>query len=156
MEIIIRAYRSTDKNECMEAFKTNVPKFFSDQEVFDFADFLERIEKGIDDIPFYVLSYNQKVIGCGGYAKDQNNAIFTLAWGLIHNDFHKKGFGEKLLSYRLEEIKRLYKNSSVIIDTTQHSAGFFEKYGFVTTKETENYYALGMHRIDMELKNKTE
>ena len=153
MKISIREYSSMDKDECMEAFKTNVPKFFSDQEVLDFADFLERIEKGIDDIPFYVLNYRGKVIGCGGYAKNQNSEVFTLAWGLIHNDLHKKGFGEKLLSYRLQEIKRLYKNSSVIVDTTQHSAGFFEKYGFITKKETKNYYAQGMHRIDMELKN---
>lgn len=154
MEIKIREYTNGDKLECIEAFKSNVPIYFSEQEVHDFTFFLERIENGIDDIPYFVLAYNQKIIGCGGYEKDKSNKIYALAWGLIHKDFHNKGFGEQLLSYRLEKIKQFDSQSSVIIDTTQHSAGFFEKYGFVTKKETENYYAPGLHRIDMELKNK--
>lgn len=153
MGITIREYTNSDREECVKAFKSNVPLYFSNQEVFDFANFLERIESGVDKIPYYVICYNQELVGCGGYAIDKNKEIFTLAWGLIHRDFHKKGFGEKLLLHRLEKIKQLYKEFTVIIDTTQHSAPFFEKYGFVTIKETEDYYAPGMHRIDMEFKN---
>lgn len=134
MEITIREYRETDRDDCIKVFKSNVPIFFSHQEVLDFTNFLGRIEKGIDQIPYYVINNDQKLIGCGGYVRDEKNEVFTLAWGLIHKDFHKNGFGEKLLTYRLEKIKKLYKNSSVIIDTTQHSAPFFERYGFIRKK----------------------
>jgi ribosomal-protein-alanine N-acetyltransferase len=151
MEIAIRAYTHTDRQACLEAFKSNVPVYFSEQEVTDFTIFLEGLENGAYIIPYYVITYNQMVMGCGGYERDEKNRTFALAWGLIHNDFHKLGFGEKLLQYRLEQIKEWHKNATVIIDTTQHSAPFFEKYGFVTKKETTDYYAPGMHRIDMEL-----
>ncbi|MCR4029566.1 MULTISPECIES: GNAT family N-acetyltransferase [Flavobacterium] len=152
MEFTIREYLNTDKNKCIEAFKSNVPIYFSHQEIDDFTKFLERIENDIDDIPYYVIAYNQEIIGCGGFAKAKSDEFFSLVWGLVHKDFHNKGFGEKLLSYRLKKIKQLDSKSKVIIDTTQHSEGFFKKYGFITKKKTDDYYAPGMHRIDMELK----
>jgi ribosomal protein S18 acetylase RimI-like enzyme len=41
----------------------------------------------------------------------------------------------------------------VQIDTSQRSKGFFEKHGFEAKNVTENYYAPGLHRVDMELRN---
>lgn len=152
MQITIREYNSTDKNECLKAFKSNVPSYFSEEEIAEFADFIERIGNGTDNLPYYVIIYNEKIIGCGGYAKAKSNDVFALTWGLIHDDYKKKGLGEKLLLYRLDQIKQTGIKSSIIIETSQHSAGFFEKYGFVAKKEIQNYYAPGMHRIDMELK----
>jgi ribosomal protein S18 acetylase RimI-like enzyme len=35
------------------------------------------------------------------------------------------------------------------VDTTQFSYGFFERFGFKTTKITEDFYEKGMHRYDM-------
>ena len=99
--------------------------------------------------PFYVINYNNKTIGCGGFGDKDNNGIISLAWGLIHKDFHKMGYGEKLLNYRIEQIKLLKPKFPVIIDTTQYSYGFFEKYGFKVTKITNDYYEIGMHRYDM-------
>ena len=59
------------------------------------------------------------------------------------------GCGEKLLIYRIEQIKLLKPKFPVIIDTTQYSCGFFEKYGFKVTKITNDYYEIGMHKYDM-------
>ncbi|WP_264529288.1 GNAT family N-acetyltransferase [Flavobacterium sp. N502540] len=149
METTIREYLSSDYNDCIEAFKSNVPDYFASKEVQDFENFLERIEKGKDNVRFFVVQYNQKVIGCGGFADMNDDSLFALAWGLIHKDFHGRGFGEKLLQHRIEQIRQINPEFSLIIDTTQYVKGFFEKHGFRTTKVTNDYYTIGMHRHDM-------
>lgn len=151
MEPLIRAYQKADKNECLDAFRSNVPQYFTHDEISDFKHFLIRLESGNESAYFYVVVSNQHIIGCGGFGDKDNNGIVSLAWGFIHKNYHKQGFGEKLLLYRLEKIKQLKPSAPVVIDTTQHSEGFFSNYGFKTKKVTENFYAPGMHRYDMEL-----
>lgn len=152
MEPIIRAYIKSDKQSCLKAFKSNVPDYFTEEEIVDFENFLSRIERDAYKTYYYVLIYNDKVIGCGGFGeKDTNKNIISLAWGLIHKAYHKKGFGKKLLLYRIEQIKKLKLNFPITLDTTQYSYGFFEKYGFSTSLITPNFYTIGMHRYDMKL-----
>jgi N-acetylglutamate synthase-like GNAT family acetyltransferase len=158
METTIRKYNKHDRNECLAAFKSNVPLYFTEAEVIDFENFLTRTETLNNDdkdevTHYYVILFEQKIIGCGGFGDKDNNKIISLAWGLIHKDYHKKQFGKQLLLYRLKQIKQLYINLPVVIDTTQFSFQFFEKFGFVTTKITEDYYTKGMHRYDMILKD---
>lgn len=153
---IIRKYNKADKESCVIAFKSNVPLYFTEEEITDFENFLDRLENGTDDANlsntyFFVVVLNENVIGCGGFGDRYNDNTISLAWGLIHKDFHKRGFGKKLLLHRLEQIKKIYPSSPVVIDTTQFSFSFFEKYGFVITKITRDYYTEGMHRYDMSL-----
>ncbi len=152
METIIRKFNHADESSCMDAFKSNVPTFFTEEEVKDFETFFRRMESGHDKAHYYVVVFDQKVIGCGGFGDKENNGIFSLAWGFIHKDFHKKGLGKKLLVHRLALIKQLNPEAVIVIDTTQHSFGFFEKQGFRITKITEDFYTKGMHRYDMTLK----
>jgi len=151
MKSTIRKYENSDHEACMEAFKTNVPKYFTEGEVGDFERFLNRLEDVTveNNPPYFVLELDEKVIGCGGFGDKEGTQAITFVWGLVHNDYHKKGFGEQLLVYRLGEIKMHFPTRQVILDTTQHSFSFFEKYGFETVKITEDGYATGMHRYDM-------
>jgi ribosomal-protein-alanine N-acetyltransferase len=152
MEIQIRAYEPTDEQTCLVAFKSNVPSFFAEAEIELFAAFLKRLNKGlVNQTEFFVISDVNQVVGCGGFGDKDNAGIITLAWGLIHHDFHKKGLGKLLLKFRLEQIQLKYPNTPVFVDTTQFSVGFFEKLRFKTTKFTPDFYALGMHRYDMVL-----
>ena len=155
MSTQIRAYNAADRNSCLDAFVSNVPQFFTVGEVSDFESFLNRIELqqrsdlNAGKTHFSVVVHHDRVVGCGGFGDKDGNNIISLAWGLIHKDFQKKGLGKELFLYRLNEIKRLYSNASVVIDTTQFSAPFFERFGFVTKKVTNDYYAAGMHRYGM-------
>ncbi|WP_300664875.1 GNAT family N-acetyltransferase [Fluviicola sp.] len=147
----IRKYSVSDKSACMEAFKTNVPKYFTAEEVNDFEQFLTKLEnpEESDKLPYYVMELDNKLIGCGGFAEKEGKDAITFAWGMVHNEYHKKGFGEQLLVFRMAEIKKQFPGRQVILDTTQFSYPFFEKYGFRTVKITENAYGEGMHRYDM-------
>ena len=172
MNTQIREYKNEDKESCMSAFKSCVPKFFTEEEVNLFDTFFDDIASGIIDEKYnektfyYVITFfdenfeknfeknisqknAEKIIGCGGFAYSEVKNEVKFVWGLLHFDFHKKGFGEKLLQFRLEEIKKIYPKATILLDTTQHSFSFFEKYGFVTTKITNDSYAVGMHRYDM-------
>jgi ribosomal-protein-alanine N-acetyltransferase len=98
---------------------------------------------------FFVVIADGIVVGCGGFGDKDNTGNITLAWGLVHKDYHKTGLGELLLLHRLEQIKLLYPSKPVGVDTTQFSYGFFERFGFKTTKITNDFYEKGMHRYDM-------
>lgn len=153
MKLVIRAYETNDKQACLNAFESNVPKYFTQAEVADFDAFLEMVpyKVGVNKTYYYVVVFENEVIGCGGFGDKDNTDIITLAWGLIHQNFHKMGFGKELLTFRLAQIKEKYPNHIIYIDTTQYSYGFFEKYGFETTKITNDFYEKGLHRYDMQL-----
>lgn len=151
MKTTIRVYQPSDKFSCIDSFKSNVPKYFTEEEILEYENFLDAIEKENTRTVYYVLLYYDKVIGCGGFGEKDNAGIISLAWGLVHNQYHKTGLGKKLLQHRIEQIKILKPKFPVVIDTTQHTFGFFEKFGFVTTKITNDYYTVGLHRYDMTL-----
>lgn len=153
--ITIRPYQPDDKAACVAAFESNVPKFFTTEEVGQFSDWLSRFSgrelTRFDDHHYYVLLSDGTVIGCGGFGYEQQAQQAVLAWGLVDNRYHKKGYGKLLFEHRLAAIRRLYPAASVLLDTTQHSYPFFEKLGFVVEKITPDYYTQGMHRYDMRL-----
>ncbi|HTF05753.1 MAG TPA: GNAT family N-acetyltransferase [Bacteroidia bacterium] len=153
---MIREYVPSDKAGCLAAFKSNVPLFFTEGEIAEFESFLDKLGARSADADgwrtwFFVVESGNQIVGCGGFGDKDNSNRITLAWGLVHKDFHKKGFGEQLLKYRLGEIKKRFPEKPVFIDTTQFSYPFFEKFGFRTTKITDDFYAVGMHRYDMVL-----
>ncbi len=152
--INIRPYEVRDKQACVEAFVSNIPKYFTKQEVLDFEAFLDRIiqphVKGFTH--YFVIEQDTQLVGCGGYGDKEGTQHLSLAWGLVHNAFHKQGFGLALLQHRLQHAQLHYSNLPLVLDTTQHSFGFFEKFGFRVTKITEHFYEPGMHRYDMVLK----
>jgi N-acetylglutamate synthase-like GNAT family acetyltransferase len=152
MKTTIRKYNSSDRNNCIAAFQSNVPLFFADYELQEFENFLTKIEQQEISTHFFVIIAHENVVGCGGFGDKNNTGNFSMAWGLIHNDFHKKGLGKKLLLYRVEQLKLLKLENPILLDTTQHSYGFFEKFGFETIKITNDYYKSGLHRYDMILK----
>ena len=149
----IRSYSPTDKASCIATFISNVPVFFTEGEITDYSNFLDSLPQRFAEntTQYYVVVVDDEVIGAGGFGDKDNSDKFSLAWGLVHNDFHKKGYGEALLNHRLSEFKRLYPTKTLVLDTTQHSYTFFAKYGFEVTEFTPDFYEEGMHRYDMVL-----
>jgi ribosomal-protein-alanine N-acetyltransferase len=154
MSIEVVTYKNAYKQACLAAFKSNIPLYFTPEEINDFNNFLDHRavpkENEIQSTFYYVLLKNNKVIGCGGFGERERDGTVTLAWGLVHSDFHKQGYGKGLLQHRLTEARNVYPTKTIYLDTTQYSYSFFEKFGFKTTKITNDFYMHGMHRYDME------
>ncbi|MCX6068590.1 MAG: GNAT family N-acetyltransferase [Chloroflexi bacterium] len=75
---------------------------------------------------------------------------------MVQKSLHKQGIGTFLLRKRIQAILLANPNAHVIIDTSQHSQSFFAQFGFQVIATRENYYAPGLHRVDMELDFRTD
>ncbi|QHT67647.1 GNAT family N-acetyltransferase [Rhodocytophaga rosea] len=151
--MLIREYQATDREGCIDIFKSNIPVFFTPQELAEFKSWLdEQLQEKSSPTEinrYYVLEEENNVIACGGFHINTLTSQATMTWGMVANRWHRKGFGKKLLEYRIYKIKALHPAAIILLDTTQHSYKFFETLGFAVTKITNDYYAQGLDRYDM-------
>jgi predicted GNAT family N-acyltransferase len=145
-EFSFRAYAPADETDCLKLFDSNTPKYFGVKEHPSFESFLQR-----QPCPFFVVEAEELVIACGGYCPTKNSDEIVLAWGMVRGDLHRQGVGTFLLQERLKMIFAENPAAKVIIDTSQYSQSFFARFGFQATQLTPDYYAPGLHRVDMEL-----
>jgi ribosomal protein S18 acetylase RimI-like enzyme len=154
----IRHYEAADREACIDIFESNTPRYFDPLELEDFNRWLDGKDRNIlsynttKEEYFYVLEVENKIIACGGYYIPIDENRGNMVWGMVHEKFHKAGFGSALLSYRINEIKQNYPGYIISLDTTQHSFIFFEKLGFTVTAIQNNYYGENLDRYDMILK----
>jgi [ribosomal protein S18]-alanine N-acetyltransferase len=159
--MVIREYQPEDKEMCIEVFQSNYPKFFDKEELKLFANWLDhQVSQGpIYKSPTYTNSEKDAyyvvelptigVIGCGGFyiIKDINEA--RLAWGMIHSNFHKQGYGKALYLYRKEIIIKNWPNHTITLGTSQHTYAFYEKMGMNVTATIKSGYGADLDRYDM-------
>ncbi|MGK9231494.1 GNAT family N-acetyltransferase [Inquilinus limosus] len=144
----IRPWRPEDRPLGLALFDSNVPRFFAAQERQDFINFLDALSG-----PYFVLEDAAgEAVGCGGYeAAEGDPSVAALCWGMVRADRHRVGLGTHLLTERLDRIAADPAFRSVAIETTQHSRGFFARFGFVETRSVPDGFAPGMDLVEMTL-----
>jgi ribosomal protein S18 acetylase RimI-like enzyme len=145
----IRAYTDQDREACLSVFDSNLPTFFAPDERMDFELYLDDLAERGENAEYLVLETSAGILACGGYHVNNNQA--GLAWGMVTRDHHRQGIGLRLILERLRRIAAQPEITSIILDTSQHSQGFFARLGFEVVQILENNYAIGLHRIDMKL-----
>lgn len=141
-----RPYKPSDRDACIELFHTNVPHFFRDHELQEFTEFLDG-----DGCEYVVVLADGEIVGCGGFGvRDGSNAA-DLCWGMVHRDHQGKGVGAYLLLARLHAIATTTEAGSVRLGTSQHTAGFFRRYGFETQSKKPDGIAPGLDEVGMKL-----
>lgn len=130
------------KAGCLAAFDSNVPHYFDTSERQDFETFLDQ-EAG----DYVVMLEDNKVIGCGGVALNNDEAV--LCWGLLHADWHGRGLGRALLEQRLKMAEAMPQARRIVCATSQHTEAFYAKKGFITQRRINDGWAPGLHRIEM-------
>ena len=159
--MILRKYKSEDKEKCIEIFQSNYPKFFDKSELSLFINWLDhQVGNGSTyqsptytnsekDAYFVVELPETGIVGCGGFyiVKDKNEA--RLAWGMIHSNFHKQGYGTALYNYRKEIIKKEWPNHIMVLGTSQHTYSFYEKMGMAITANIKAGYGPDLDKYDM-------
>ena len=143
----LRSYQTADDDGCLAVFDSNVPKFFAPHERAAFAAFLATST----DPYFVVVDDLGQVIGCGGYYVNHERAAAGLTWGMVNRGLHRQGIGRFLLLARLQRIGQEPNVTSVLLNTSQHSYGFFAKVGFVVESIVENGFAEGLDEYKMVL-----
>jgi N-acetylglutamate synthase-like GNAT family acetyltransferase len=140
----IRPYLAWDRSDCIEIFESNRPEYFDAGELPIFTAFLDTLPT-----TYFVLEVSGQATGCGGWLPAEDGGGAELVWGMVRANLHKTGLGKMLLTWRLREIAKNPNISTVTMDTSQHSVGFFEKFGFRVTRWRLDWYGPGLHRLDM-------
>ncbi len=89
------------------------------------------------------------LIASGGYGFNIKRKSVDLTWGMVHLNFHQKGYGSKLLNYRIKKIGKDFPNTNITLNTSQKTFRFYEKFDFQLEKITPNFYDEGLDRYDM-------
>lgn len=157
----IRAYTPADKGKCLDVFKSNCPKYFDRSELELFERWLEHqaSEHPVYQSPTYTNSERDAyyvieipvsgIIGCGGFYIVKDLPEARLAWGMIHVNFHRQGYGTALYQYRNDIIQREWPRHVLTLGTSQHTYSFYEKMGLTVTAIVKSGYGEDLDRYDM-------
>jgi GNAT superfamily N-acetyltransferase len=141
----IRRYRPDDRKAVLAAFRSNVPDYFPPSEEAWLRSCLDE-----PDGPLFVVVEGEDVVGFGGYELSEFYDLGTLVFGLVRADRHGSGIGRALLRYRLLHMAGLkLRPRYVTVDTHPHTAGFFERCGFVEIARWPGGYRSGRDRVDL-------
>ena len=100
--ITIREYEPKDKNEVINLIRLNTPEYFSVEEEDDLNKYLET-EREL----YYVLLYEQKIVGCGRINFADNNTTGKISWDILHPDYQGKSLGTKLLKHLIDKLNSI-------------------------------------------------
>ena len=146
----LRKFQETDTDAVVEIFRSNIPKYFGPGEEPGLYDFLR---DHADD--YYVVEVGGEVIGSGGIAlNDLESPTVSLCWGMIREDHLGTGLGKKLTEFRIDLAREKYAGLPLTIGTSQHTQGFYEKFGFQLVEHTPNGYGPGIDMCRMRLESK--
>jgi GNAT superfamily N-acetyltransferase len=141
--IVFRDYNAADFESCLRIFDSNTPAYFAPHERLDFVAHFE--EQQI----YFVLEQDSLVVACGGL-EQVRAGIWVLTYGMVQRELHGQGLGTVLLEKRLEWLRGRGANE-LHLDTSQHSRGFYARFGFIERGFIANGYGEGLDRFDMVL-----
>lgn len=148
--MLIIKYTLVFREKCIEIFKSNLPKFFAPDELQLFEAFLDH---DIED-NYYIVKDNGHILACGGIFLDKKTDEAGLSWGMVHAEHHLKGIGKLFTQYRIDLLKKLYPTKAYKLDTSQHTAVFYEKNGFNTVGIIPDGFGKGIDKYIMKMENR--
>lgn len=129
----------------MGILKSNVGKYIAEWEIDEYEKYLHG---QVHHEPYFVVIDHGEIVACGGYGVENNVAI--LSWGLVKRNRHRTGIGTTLLKYRLKSLFERNNGIPLRIDTSQHTQGFYQKFGFHPIEVVKDGYEKGMDKVYME------
>lgn len=148
-DILTCPYRPQDRAACLALFDSNVPGFFAVEERNEFSTFLENLN---DNPSYLVLLRGGVVIACGGVMPEPAPGRASLTWGMVGAALHGQGIGTALTTARLALARAMPGVTELTLATSQHTRGFYERFGFTLTRLTPGGFAPGLDRCDMVLR----
>ena len=146
--MLIRPYKTEDKAFLLHLIDLNIPEYFALDEKLDFENYLQ-----VEIELYYVLIYEEKVIGCGGINFEEDKKVGIISWDIIHPAYHGMSFGTKLLQHRLSILDGMNTVKKIIVRTSQITYEFYEKQGFILKQIIPDYWAEGFDLFFMEYQN---
>jgi [ribosomal protein S18]-alanine N-acetyltransferase len=157
----IREYKLKDKQNCIDIFQSNCPKFFDKDELQQFIAWLDHqadpgfpyqspTYKNTEVDAYYVIEHPQSgLIACGGFYVLKNKPEARLAWGMVHSDFHNRSYGTALYEHRKTILKEKWPAHKITLLTSQHTNSFYEKMGLKVLTRQKDGFGPGLDQVDM-------
>ncbi|TRW95234.1 GNAT family N-acetyltransferase [Paracoccus sp. M683] len=149
-DILSRSYDPADLAACLAIFDSNLPVFFAAEERDEFRAFLGSAN-AVDQRPYLVLVRRGVVIACGGLFVETAKRRAALAWGMVDRSLHRQGLGKRLMLARLAQARTIPNIAVLTLQISQHSGGFYQRFGFAVTRITADGFGPGLDRWDMAL-----
>lgn len=142
----IRPYSKTDLEAVVAVFRSNIPKYFGPSEEPGLRDFLADVRSQ----DYFVIEIDGKVVGAGGIALNDDDTV-SLCWGMVHKRHLGTGLGKVLTEYRIERSREIFGEKAMVTNTSQHTEGFYTKFGFMTVEHTPNGFGPGIDICKMRM-----
>ena len=143
---MFRAYTPSDRLACLALFEGNSPFFFSEADRTDYHDFLDDADAGRET--YFVLEGGAELLACGGVGQEAGETFLT--WGMVRGDLRGAGLGSELTRYRLDWLRHHWPAASQVkIDTSQHTEGFYARFGFEVVEREQDGFGPGLDRVRM-------
>ncbi|WP_440984587.1 GNAT family N-acetyltransferase [Xanthomonas sontii] len=143
----IRPYVMQDRAACLALFDSNVPQFFDRSERAGFDRFLQH---DTGTWHYLVVARAGVVVACGGHALRLDGRVASFGWGMVDRRLHRHGLGRALTEARLDAC-RSAGVARIELDTSQHTQGFYARFGFGVERVVVDGYGPGLDRWDMAL-----
>ena len=144
--IRLRQYAPEDEPAVIAIFRSNSPKYFTIDEEQGLQDFLNSKLAEL----YYVIEKDGNVVGAGGIGlNDRQPPTVSLCWGMVHNDHLGTGLGKELTQFRIDLAQQTYGDLPLVISTSQHTRGFYERFGFELTRHQMDGFSPGIDICEM-------
>jgi N-acetylglutamate synthase-like GNAT family acetyltransferase len=81
---------------------------------------------------FVILELEKNIIGAAAFSKELfTTGTWGISWVSVHKNYRNKGYGEQIVQYCLDEIKKLSScDCFVVLGTYPNKTGLYEKLDF--------------------------
>ncbi len=121
----VREYQESDLEECLEMHRSNQPGILSYGTLDAFEEFLT-----LGTSYYLVVEYDGDVVACGGLELVGDTDTATLVHGMVHGDYHRRGFGTTLLAACIALLEPDGKPVDLVVRASRQAAAFFGRFGF--------------------------
>ncbi|MDB5263978.1 MAG: family acetyltransferase [Adhaeribacter sp.] len=146
---MIRPYTSKDKGKLLQILRLNTPAYFHPSEEQEYLYFLDHHREH-----YFVVANGGNILGAGGFNYAEGGKIARISWDLFHPAVQGKGWGSKLLQYRIATVAENPAVEIISVRTTQLVFRFYEKFGFALQETVKDFWAPGFDLYWLELKLK--
>jgi len=143
---MIRPYHPDDFKILVEILRRNTPKYFAQEEVQYFIDYIKEFPS-----TYFIIEENEKTVGGIGYQIDLENRTGKITWIFLSPDCAGKGLGKLGVNHCMKILGNSNEVKKNIVRTSQFAFRFFEGCGFQTKRIVPDYWSKGFDLYEMEL-----
>ncbi len=142
---MIRSYEIGDRKKLLEILWRNVPTYFDTSEVNDFESFLDH-----EGQRYFTLEMQGEIVGGAGCLVERDKGIGLVRWIFFDPSHTGSGLGKAMMEHCMGVFKSEAAIRKLVVNTSQLSYRFFEKFGYKVVKVQKEYWAPGLDLYLME------